>query len=174
MSRITLIEQPADERVHAVFDDIRTQLGGIPYLFRAYANNPPLLSLLWEQYSNLMLIGKLSRPLKEAIALMVSADNRNDYGISLHSENLRTLGAEPKEILRIRTDPDHAHFEPREHALLEVARHENAAPHDHGERLLKVAREAGASDAEILEAISVAGLITACNKATDFLDIPAH
>ncbi|WP_377564373.1 carboxymuconolactone decarboxylase family protein [Microbulbifer celer] len=173
MSRITLIENPADERVKAIFEDVRTQMGGIPYLFRAYANSPPLLEHFWEQYRNLMFIGRLSRPLKEAIALMVSADNHCDYGISLHSHALESLGVPAKEILRIRTDPDHAHFPPKEHVLLEVARHANIAPHDHGERLITEARKTEATDAEILEALAVSGMIAGTNRTADMLGLQA-
>lgn len=171
MSRIPLVEQPSDERVHAVFEDIRTQLGEIPDIFRAYANDPPLLELEWQQYSRLMLIGNLSPHLKEAIALMVSADNHCDSGISLHSGHLTRLGVDPKEVLRIRTDPDHAHFEPKDHALLEVARHTIISPHDHGEKLIELANREGAKDAEIVEAIAVAGLVTGLNRAADMLGL---
>lgn len=173
MSRMALIEQPADERVRVTFEDIRTQLGEIPDIFRVYANNPPLLELIWHQYSNLMLIGNLSPQLKEGIALMVSADNHCDSGISLHSAHLIRLGVDPKEVLRIRTNPDHAHYEPKEHALLEVARHTIIAPHDHGEKQIKVARDSGASDTEIIEAMAVAGLITGLNKSADMLGLAA-
>ncbi|WP_295799777.1 carboxymuconolactone decarboxylase family protein [uncultured Microbulbifer sp.] len=169
MSRISMVVQPADERVHAIFEDIRTQLGEIPDIFRVYANDPPLLELMWQQYSNLMLLGNLSPHLKEGIALMVSADNHCDSGIALHSSHLTRLGVDPKEVLRIRTDPDHAHFEPKDHALLEVARHTIISPHDHGEKQIKLARVDGANDAEILEAMAVAGLITGLNKVADML-----
>lgn len=171
MSWIPLNEQAPDERVQAVFEDIRTQLGEIPDIFRAYANDTPLLELMWAQYSKLMLIGHLSPQLKEGIALMVSADNRCDSGIVLHSAHLEKYGVDPKEVLRIRTNPDHAHYNPKDHALLEVARHAILAPHDHGERLIKLARERGATDAEILEALAVAGMVSGLNKASDLMGL---
>lgn len=171
MSWIPLIEQPSDERVQAVFEDIHTQLGEVPDIFRIYANSHALLELMWHQYSNLMLIGHLSPQLKEGIALMVSADNHCDSGIVLHSAHLQKLGVDPKEVLRVRLNPDHAHYPPKEHALLEVARHASIAPHDHGERLIKRAREQGASDEEITEALAVTGLISGMNRAADMAGI---
>ncbi|MFV8782064.1 carboxymuconolactone decarboxylase family protein [Microbulbifer sp. SA54] len=171
MSWIPLVEKAPDERVHAIFDDIRTQLGEIPDIFRAFANAPALLELIWAQYSNLMSLGHLSPQLKEGIALMVSADNRCDSGIAHHSAHLEKYGVDPREVLRIRTNPDHAHYNPRDHALLEVARHAILAPHDHGERLIKLAREQGASDGEILEALAVAGMVSGLNKASDLMGL---
>lgn len=171
MSRVPLVTTTTDDRLQETFADIRTHLGEIPDIFRAYANDPPLLDLVWHQFGSLMSIGSLSPHLKEAIALMVSADNHCDTGIALHSAHLTRLGVDPHEVLRIRTDPDHAHFEPKEHALLEVARQAIIAPHDHGEKLIELARDNGASYGEILEAMTVAGMITGMNKVAEMLEL---
>ncbi|AQQ67170.1 hypothetical protein Mag101_05610 [Microbulbifer agarilyticus] len=165
-------DAPQDAGVKAVLDDVRIQLGGVPNLFRAYANNPTLLSQLWDRYQHVMLTGHLSPKLKEAMALMIAADEHCDYGIAQHVAWLEKLGVAPREILRIRTNPDHAHFDRKEHALLELARHMNSAPHDHGDLAVKAARKAGASDAEILEAVAVAGLSAELSHAASFLGVP--
>lgn len=172
MSRIPLVDSPADERVAATFGEIERQLGSVPNLFRGYARHPALLALNWERYKALMLQGYLPRQLKEGIALVVSADNHCDYGIYHHSAALEELGVDPKEVLRIRTHPDHAHFLPQEHALLDLARHANFAPHDHGERLVNAARAEGASDEEIAEALGVMELVAGFNRFVDMLGIP--
>lgn len=175
MSNMPLVNSttgiPNETQVTAVLDDVRTQLGSVPNLFRAYANNPTILAQLWERYQHVMLTGHLSPKLKEGIALMIASDEHSDYGISQHSALLQKLGVAPEEVLRIRTDPDHAHYDQKEHALLEVARHGNNSPHDHGDRVLEAAREAGASDAEILEALAVGGLAAELSHAAAFLDI---
>ncbi|WOX05207.1 carboxymuconolactone decarboxylase family protein [Microbulbifer pacificus] len=173
MSRISLMDREVEQQVSGIFEEVRTQLGFVPMLFRAYANNPTLLSELWDRYQHTMLTGGLSRRLKEEIALMVAEDEHSDYGITLHSSALRQLGMDPHEILRVRTDPDHAHLEPRDHALLEIARHGNLAPYDHGERYINHARDAGAADADILEALAVASLAAEISHVSSMLDIPA-
>ncbi|WGL16551.1 carboxymuconolactone decarboxylase family protein [Microbulbifer bruguierae] len=173
MSRISLMDHEMEHGVSGVLDEVRAQLGFVPMLFRAYANNPTLLVELWERYQHTMLTGRLSRRLKEEIALMVAEDEHSDYGITLHSSALRQLGVDPHEILRVRTNPDHAHLEPREHALLEIARHGNLTPHDHGERYIDHARDAGAADADILEALAVASLASEISHVSTMLDIPA-
>lgn len=177
MSRVPLTYGESDpetgQHVSAVLDEVRAQLGFVPSVFRAYANNPTLLTELWDRYQHTMLTGNLPRRLKEEIALMVAADEHSDYGITLHSSALKQLGVESHEILRFRTDPDHTHLAPREHALLEIARHGNMSPHDHGERYIDHARDSGAGDADIIEALAVASLAAEISHVSAMLDLPA-
>ncbi|WP_160154018.1 hypothetical protein [Microbulbifer sp. ALW1] len=172
MSRIPLVEVPSDEAVVTTLSEVRTQLGFVPAVFRAFANNPTLLTQLWNRYQHVMLTGYLRPQLKEGIALMVAADEHSDYGIRLHSNALEKLGVDPHEVLKIRTDPDHAHYNPKDHALLEVARHGNSTPYDHGDKVLDAARSAGAEDAEIIEALAVAGLASEISHISAILNLP--
>ena len=171
MSRIPLVEGPADERVQKVFDEIENELGSVPNLFRAFAQHPALLQANWEKFKALMLHGCLSAQLKEGIALVVSADNNCDYGIYHHSAMLQELGVDPQEVLHIRTDPKHVHFPPKEHALFDLARHANLAPFDHGEHLIAKAHQVGARDDEIVEALGVMEMVTGFNNFADVLGL---
>jgi uncharacterized peroxidase-related enzyme len=172
MSRISLVESPADELSEAVFADIKQELGEVPNFFRAYANHPGLLSANWEKYKAVMVHGCLPSRLKQAIALVVAADNHCDYSIARHSQLLQELGVDPKEVLRIRTHSEHAHFDAREHAILELARHANLDPYNHAERLVAAAREQGVKDDEMLEAIGVMEMITGFNKFIEVMAVP--
>lgn len=171
MSRIPLVQRPADEAVEKVYAEIEDELGSIPNMFRAYAHHPELLRLKWEKFKVLMMHGCLSVRLKESIALVVSADNRNEYGIARYSELLQEREVDPKEILKIRLDPDHAHLSPKEHALLELAHHANQTPYDHGEKYIDAARREGASDMEIVEALGVMEFMTGANRFLEVLDV---
>ena len=173
MSHVPLVDSHSDPRVAEVLDDIRITLGMVPAIFRAYGNNPTVLAVLWQRYQHVMLTGNLSPKLKEGIALMVAADEHSDYGIALHSAALEKLGVDPREVLRIRTDPDHAHYGPKDHALLEVARHQNNTPYDHSGEVTDTARMAGASDAEIIEALATAGLASELSRTAAFLSLPS-
>ncbi|WP_237065933.1 carboxymuconolactone decarboxylase family protein [Microbulbifer guangxiensis] len=172
MSRISLVESPTDDMSEAVFAEIEQELGDVPNFFRAYANHPGLLRANWEKYKALMVHGCLSPRLKQAIALMVAADNHCDYSIARHSTLLQEMGVDPKEVLLIRTNPDHAHFGPKEHAILELARHANLDPYNHAERLVAAAREQGVKDDEMLEAIGVMEMITGFNKFIEVMAVP--
>lgn len=171
MSRIPLVDQPTDEWVLAIFSEIEDELGSVPNLFRAYAHHPMLLRMNWDKFNALMLHGRLSQQLKQGIALVVSADNHCDYSIFYHSAVLQELGVDPKEVLRIRAHPNHVHYPAKEHELFDLARHANTAPYDHGERLLAAARDAGASDEEIVEALGVMEMIAGFNRFADVLGL---
>ncbi|WP_299593729.1 carboxymuconolactone decarboxylase family protein [uncultured Microbulbifer sp.] len=173
MSHIPLVDSHMEARVEEVLDDIRDTLGVVPAIFRAYGNNSTILVAQWERYKHVMLTGSLSPKLKEGIALMVAADERSDYGIALHSAALQQLGVDPNEVLRIRTDPDHAHYDPKDHALLEVARHANSNPFDHSGQVTDDARATGASDEEIIEALAAAGLASEISHTAAFLSLPS-
>lgn len=172
MSDMPLVDSHSDPQAAEVLDDIRVTLGMVPGIFRACGNNPTILASLWNRYQHVMLTGYLSPKLKEGIALMVAADEHSDYGITMHSAALEKLGVDPREVLRIRTNPDHAHYEPKDHALLEVARHQNNNPYDHSGEVTEAARMAGASDAEIIEALAVAGLACEVSRTAAFLNLP--
>ena len=169
MSRIPLVESPAEDRVLDLFAEIKDELGAVPSLFRVYAQHPDVLEANWFKYKRIMLRGCLSAQLKEGIGLIISADNHCDYGIYHHSATLQNLGMNPQEVMLIRTDPEHMHYSDKEHALFDLARHANKAPDDHGERAIATARKMGARDDEIVEALGVMEVVTGFNHTADML-----
>ena len=50
--------------------------GHVPNIFKAYAEHPPLLAANWEKFKVVMLQGTLRRKVKEAIASVISYDNK--------------------------------------------------------------------------------------------------
>lgn len=172
MSRIPLVEMPEDDEVEAVFAEIESELGSVPNMFRVYAHHPELLRVKWEKFKVLMIHGCLSVRLTESIALVISTDNHNDYGIARYTELLRQRNVKPEEILKIRLDPDHAHLSTKEHALLELAHHANISPFDQGEKFIDAARREGASDMEIMEALGIMEYVSGMNRITEILDVP--
>ncbi|WP_444898118.1 carboxymuconolactone decarboxylase family protein [Microbulbifer sp. EKSA008] len=171
MSSIPLVEHPTSDDVARVFAEIDDELGGIPSLFRVYAQHPGLLEANWYKFKTVMIHGCLSAQLKEAIGLAVSADNHCDYGIYHHSMSLQMLGVETDEVMRIRTDPKHVHFSEKEHALFDLARNANSAPDDHREHLIAAARKLGAGDDEILEALGVMEMVLGANHIAEVLSL---
>ncbi|WP_323847274.1 hypothetical protein [Microbulbifer magnicolonia] len=171
MSRIPLVDTPAEDRALQLFAEIKDQLGAVPSLFRAYAQHVALLEANWHKFKALMIHGCLSPQLKEGMGLVISADNHCDYGIYHHSVTLQNLGVDPKEVMRIRVDPKHIHFSAKEQALFDLARHANSSPDDHGERLIAAARKLGARDDEIVEALGVSELVAGFNHTADILGL---
>lgn len=174
MSHIPLVERPAEDRVEAVFSEIEDELSAVPSLFLALGHHPALLEAIWHQYKATMLHGVLSPQLKEGMGLVISADNRCDYGIYHHSATLQNLGVEAEEVMRIRTDPKHVHFSEKEQALFDLARHANTAPNDHSERFIAEAQKLGARDDEIVEALVVMEMVSGSNHFADVLGLEPH
>ncbi len=82
MPTVKLIDEAAAEpRVRAVFDDIKAtkKIDRVPNFWRALANNPEHLELVWKQLKSVMKPGKLDALTKEMLALAVSITNSCDY-----------------------------------------------------------------------------------------------
>ncbi|SHG00309.1 uncharacterized peroxidase-related enzyme [Microbulbifer donghaiensis] len=174
MSRIPLVERPAEDRVEAVFAEIEDELGAVPSLFLVFAHHPALLEATWYGYKTVMIHGVLSPQLKEGIGLAISADNHCDYGIYHYSVTLQDLGVDKQEVMRIRTNPKHVHYSAGEHVLFDLARRANNAPSDHGQRLVEEALKLGVRDDEIVEALAVMELVSGFNHFADFLGLEPH
>lgn len=119
-----------------------------------------------------MMEGELSRRLKEAIALLVSQDNGCDYCITLHSGALRQMGVDDSTIHAIRNGQlAEAGFDAREQALIHLMRAANARPHEVDDADFQTARDAGATERDILEAYSVMETFVAFNRFLDSVGV---
>ena len=172
MSRISTVD-PAlvDSQVKELFAEINETFGRIPNLFKTYAHHPPLLEANWYKVKRVMMEGVLPRKVKESIAVLVSQDNSCSYCIAAHEGALQSIGISSAEIKIIETDLDRADFTPKEKALIKFARKANSAPLQTTDDDIGVARSAGATDAEIVEALGVMEVFTAFNKFLDTLQV---
>jgi len=165
-------EEGGSDGVEAIFNEIRTAMGSVSNMFRAYARHPAILASTWERVKSVMLQGTLPSILKEAIAVVISHDNACYYCVEHHSRNLAALGLAPETIGRLLEDPLAGNFTPKERALLVLARQANSDPHGASVETLNLARRAGADDLEIIEALAVMELFTSLNRFLNTLDIP--
>lgn len=165
-------EEGGSDEVKAIFNEIRTAMGSVSNMFRAYARHPAILAATWERVKSVMLQGTLPATLKEAIAVVISHDNDCNYCVEHHSRNLASLGMDREEIARLLADPLAGNFTPKERALLVLARQANADPHGASVETLNLARRTGAKDLEIIEALAVMELFTSLNRFLNTLDIP--
>jgi uncharacterized peroxidase-related enzyme len=161
----------AQAPVEAIFQEIKQAFGMVPNLFRTYAHHPPLLEANWHKVKRVMMEGALSRKSKESIALLVSKDNGCKYCVAAHSGALKAIGTSPEEILKIETNLDDADFSVKERALINFARRANRSALEVTDAEFALLRQAGAVDAEIIEALGVMEVFTAFNKFLDVLDV---
>lgn len=165
-------EKGGNDEVEAIFNEIRSAMGSVSNMFRAYARHPAVLSATWERVKSVMLQGTLPPTLKETIAVAISHDNACNYCVEHHSRNLVSLGVHREEIARLLVDPLAGNFTPKERSLLVLARQANSDPHGASVETLNLARRAGADDFEIIEALAVMELFTSLNRFLNTLDIP--
>ena len=165
-------EEGGSDEVEAIFDEIRTAMGTVSNMFRAYARHPAILASTWERVKSVMLQGTLPSTLKETIAVVISHDNACPYCVEHHSSNLVSLGMSPETVERLLEDPLAGNFPPKERALLVLARQANSDTHGASVETLNLARRAGADDLEIIEALAVMELFTSLNRFLNTLDIP--
>jgi uncharacterized peroxidase-related enzyme len=172
MGRISMIDPAtAESQVQEIFAEINTAFGRIPNLFKTYAHHPPLLDANWNKVKRVMVEGVLARKVKESIAVLISKDNSCRYCIAAHEGALQSIGIDPEEIRLIETDFDRADFTPKEKALIKLARKANSAPLQVADDDIATTRTAGATDAEIVEALGVMELFTSFNKFLDTLQV---
>jgi uncharacterized peroxidase-related enzyme len=166
------IPVPADEQLapeaKEILDEIEKQMGRRPNLFRTYAHHPPLLRANWEKLKAVMMQGALSRRLKETIALLVSADNGCEYCVHAHSGALKALGVDDATLEAIRNgELERADFDAKERELVGLMRKANRAPHEVSQADFEKTRNAGTTDAELIEAYGVLETFVAFNKFLD-------
>jgi uncharacterized peroxidase-related enzyme len=170
MSRIVPVPGPP-QSVAAIYREIEGAFGKVPNLFKTYAHHPPLLRANWNKVKAVMMEGSLTQKVKQTIAVLVSRDNSCSYCVAAHTGALRSIGVTDDEISAIEEDPDKADFTAREKALIAFARKANREPLRIPAEEFARLRGAGATDAEIVEALGVMELFTAFNKFLDSLEV---
>jgi AhpD family alkylhydroperoxidase len=89
-----LTDDEAGPRARAVFDDIRRtrQSDHVNNIWRALANDPPLLETTWSQVKQVMGPGALDPLTKELIYIAISAVNNCAYCVHTHTHAARAKG----------------------------------------------------------------------------------
>ena len=172
MARITTFEAGAVEpEVKEIFAEVEGAFGMVPNLFKTYAHHLPLLRANWYKVKAVMADGSLSQKTKQAIAVLVSRDNSCAYCVAAHTGALRSIGVSESEIETIEKDLEKADFSEKEKALIAFARKANFSPLKISDEEFAAVQQAGASDAEIIEALGVMELFTSFNKFLDSLQV---
>lgn len=172
MPRIAALDpKQASGETADIFREIASAFGMVPNLFRTAAHHLPLLRANWKKVKAVMMEGRLSRKVKETIAVLVSKDNGCDYCVAAHSAALRAIGLSPEAIAGIIEDPEKSDLTEKEKVLIWLARQANLAPGRIAEEQFQALKELGVSDAEIVEALGVMELFVGFNKFLDSLQV---
>ena len=156
----------------AILIEIGKIFGGhVPNVFKAYAEHPSLLAANWEKFKAIMLQGKLRRKVKEAIASVISYDNKCNYCVAAHSAALRGMKTSEPEITAMFQGVFSDDFTDKEAALVKFARKANLDWHSMGNADHKELVDLGIEESEILEALGTMELFIAFNRFADVMGV---
>ncbi|HEX2668263.1 MAG TPA: peroxidase-related enzyme [Gammaproteobacteria bacterium] len=161
MPRIAPLAQPAGE-AKTLLDAVQSKLGATPNMFRTFAHSPAALNGLLGLFAAADA-GSLGKPLVEKIALVVAEANGCQYCLSAHSYlGKHVAKLDDKALDQARTGRSQ---DAREQAALRFA---GAVLEERGhvsDAELKAVRDAGFSDAAILDIVTAVALNVLTNYA---------
>jgi len=166
MARIHGIEESAaDGMLKDVYAEVRGARGRVANVFQVESANPAAMRAHLGFYMAIMY-GKsgLSRRQREMIATTVSAANRCTYCTTHHSEALSKYLKDDDAIRALKTDYAMAPIGPREKAMLAYAVKVTKTPAAVNDADVAKLKEAGLSDADILDLTLVASYFNFVNR----------
>ena len=155
----------ADGKLQEMYAELVAQRGKVSNILKVHSLNPQALGDHLDLYMTLMF-GKsgLSRPEREAVAVVVSAANDCAYCVSHHTEALRRF-VDDKETLELLMTADGLEvLEPRLSNIVRHAEKLTSAPSAMTESDLGELRAVGLSDRDILDLTLIVGYFNFVNR----------
>lgn len=169
MSRLTIPESIADapEASQPLLEAVQAKLGMVPNLFRLVSTNPAALKG-YLALSNALTEGVLSVQLQEAIALAIAEVNRCTYCLSAHS----FIAAKQASVAEdeIKSNRSGLSGDAKTQVALQFAVAVAELKGRVNDQLLTAVKQAGYSDAEIIEIILHVALNTWTNSVNNAAD----
>jgi len=155
MSRITVIDHHnANAEQKALLDAIQGQLGMVPNFLKVFANSPVALQAFLGLHG-VANAGSLSPQTRERIALALAQQNTCEYCLSAHTAIGRKAGLSGEEIAAARAGNSE---DAKAAVAVKLARSLVEHKGEISTAELIEAREAGYSDADIVEIITHVGM----------------
>ena len=155
----TLDISSASNGSKAALEQIKTKFGKVPNIFASVAHSPAALNTLMGMFGALEE-GRLAGKAHEAIALRVGKIHGCAYCTAAHTAKAKMMGMTTDETVALRKgESDDAKLKAILH--LTTALVEKRGQVSDGE--VQAARDAGVSDAEMLEALAIVALNTFTN-----------
>ena len=166
MSWVPLVsDQQASPEVKRIYDSIRERWGFVPNYFHALGRDQQLLQDQMNLFTNAMYDDRgLPRIIKEEIALVVSGLNTSTYCLAAHMQILGNLGVEKAVGRKLAVDYASAPVEPNVMELFRFAEKLTRRPADIEKADVDRLREAGWSEAAIVDTVLVTSLYNCANR----------
>ncbi|HEX2574387.1 MAG TPA: peroxidase-related enzyme [Polyangia bacterium] len=166
MSRFKLVQQPADPKVRALYDEILEYGFGdeVPInWFTAQATRPDILEATWNLLKAILVEGRLPPSLKQMIAMTISEHNACRYCTVVHTSALETLGVPDEVIEQSVADPELAEIPATHRAIVRFALKCASAPGTVTDADYEMLRQGGLTEEEILEVVMMAAFTNFIN-----------
>jgi uncharacterized peroxidase-related enzyme len=166
MSWIEEIEvDEADGTLAEMYAELSKRRGKISNILKVHSLNPQAMSDHLDLYMTLMF-GKsgLSRPEREAIAVVVSAANECEYCVNHHTEALRHYIEDEETLNMLATADGLETLEPRLSNIVRHAERLTVAPAAMTESDLEELRAVGLDDKDILDLTLIVGYFNFVNR----------
>jgi uncharacterized peroxidase-related enzyme len=151
----TVTPEAATGEVANVYSQIQGAWGYVPTAIQAFSGNPFLLRHQWEYYGSIMQHPTLSFPLTATIRMLVSQAGNCRYCIDMNGGMLINMaGWTPEQVAATRADFRDSPLSPAEKALLGLVLKATGDSNSVSAADLQAARDAGWSDADILDAVN--------------------
>lgn len=166
-------ENEAQGDVVALFDEIKRvmQIPNVPNSARILAVSPQAASIYWAMYKTMHAETTLPESLISMIGYAIAHRNHCQYCTSINELSCRILGIEEETMEMLVDDLENVNPE-RVRAIIQFALLATGYPHSVGESDFNRLRELGVSDAEIIEIVLIAAIMTLNNILSDVLKIP--
>ena len=166
MSWIEEIEvDEAEGQLAAMYDQLVKQRGKISNILKVHSLNPAAMGNHLDLYMTLMF-GRsgLSRLEREAIAVVVSANNECEYCVNHHTEALRHYIDDEETLAMLASADGLETLEPRLSNIVRHAEKLTTAPGAMTESDLGELRSEGLSDKDILDLTMIVGYFNFVNR----------
>ena len=173
ISWLDLPAAPETPEIAAVLERTRARLGYVRNGQTALLHRPGLV-LAMDQLSiaaTQNAASGLSRKERELIALVVSIENKCQPCIFSHAAALRAITNDPLWVAKVEANFRHAGLSERERALVDYSLLITLDPASIEASDLDLLRDAGLSDADILDAAAVAAYFNFSNRMNSALGV---
>jgi uncharacterized peroxidase-related enzyme len=167
-----LPENEIPDDLRDVYAKNREKIGFVPNVFRAYSRRPEHFRAFMG-YHDVLMRGPsgLTRAEREAIVVVVSAENRCQYCTTAHGAALRVLGKDAMLAEQIAIDWRTANLSPRWRAMLAFASRVNEPGFAATDDELEALRAAGFSDDDLWDIAAVAAFFGFSNRMAGLMNM---
>jgi uncharacterized peroxidase-related enzyme len=165
-----LDEMPEPHRGYA--REFNERFGRLPWLRLLGAHYPPFLEAVSVMYPPFMTEGRVDRVTKELIFVACAQTRDCKYCMGSHSRYLeQEIGLTREQVIRARQGEDAPGITSQQKLLIRFARKVAVDPQKVGAADFDELREAGFSDAQIVEVVAVCAFSAFTNTFTDTLKL---